>query len=156
MERCIHIKANGERCNTPAKRGSTLCVWHGDGKKPWEFQAKRSGGAKVDGQKRRKLDIVGNLSHMKVFIEKQIKECKAGNLAPNQLNSIINACNAVVKIHEIEEVQKALVQMKSDVLRARLREQLPEGADYIYQQENVNPVEYEAVVVDAEYQSKAN
>jgi hypothetical protein len=85
-----------------------------------------------------------------VFVHNQIVACKQGKLAPNQLNSIVNACNLIVKVHEIEEVQKVLVQMKQDTLRSMLKEKLPEGADYIYEMENINPVQYEAVVVDVE------
>ena len=118
LGQCTHIKKDGNRCRAIANKETGLCSIHA-GLVP-----------RVEGQ----IDPTKSLVHTKIYLSRVMKEVKAGKIAPQVANAINSIASNLIKIHEIEEIQRYLDQHRADVNKQHLnKEGLP--SDYVIQDE---------------------
>ena len=77
------------------------------------------------GNVRRKIDITLSLGHTKKFLSRLIYDTKKGKVPPQVSNATINGLNSLIKLHEIEEVQKWLASNVNKQARDELADSIP-------------------------------
>lgn len=115
LKQCTHIRADGSRCLSIASNssnGNQLCPIH-SGLKPWTTA---------------KIDITRSLTDVKKYLARLIRDNQRGKVAPQVTNASVNGVNALIKVHEIEEIQKYLASTVHTNALDQVKDSIP--ADY--------------------------
>ena len=116
VPQCQFIKWDNKQCKGIALKGQDYCAIH-SGMKPWLTA---------------RIDITQSLTDVKKFLARLIKDTRAGKIPPQISNAVTNSANLLVKVHEIEEIQKYLADNVHNNARKELEDSIP--ADYEIEQ----------------------
>lgn len=113
MNQCSAIRATGERCRATALPNRPQCFAHDPENRERATEARRKGGENSSTPARASKRIPKDMRSLASQLLAAITECYAGELEPKRLSAMASAAGAVVRVHEVGEMQGRLEALEA-------------------------------------------
>ncbi len=108
---CRATRTNGNPCKATAT-ASGLCCFHDPELQKPMADARRKGGANRSNARRAAKHIPADMKALASQLMEAITECYHGELEPRRLTAMGAAAGAIVRIHEVAEMEQRLEELE--------------------------------------------
>ncbi len=112
MIQCSAIRPTGERCRATALPNRPQCFAHDPDNRERATAARRKGGTNRSTPARAAKHIPADMKALASQLMEAISECYAGDLEPRRLTAMGTAAGAIVRIHEVAEMEQRLEELE--------------------------------------------
>ena len=113
MNQCSAIRANGDRCRATALPNRPQCFAHDPENRERATAARRKGGTNRSTPARASRRIPKDMRDLASRLMEAISQVHGGELDPKRLTAMASGAGAVVRLHEVGEIEQRLEALEA-------------------------------------------